>query len=170
MPRRPSPNPPGPGDQIRISFLLDRRREPELAYIFDMEGHGDRPREILRLAQLGHQAEVEQREFVAAARRQSLANLGAMPPIGLLPTAPAVPGAVVHQEPVANRASEQAEPVTKAKPVREPVAPAPSQGDPAPEAAATPAQSAATAAAPISSDTYDSAPANANKPNTDFLA
>jgi len=168
MPRRPSPNPPGPGDQIRISFLLDRRREPELAYIFDMEGHGDRPREILRLAQLGHQAEVEQREFVAAARRQSLASLGAMPPIGLLPTTTAVHGAVAHQEPVANHASEPTEPVAKAKPAREPVAPTPSQDNRTPEPAATAAQSAATTVAPTSSDSFDSAPAN--KPNTDFLA
>lgn len=75
MPRRPNPNPPAPDELLRISFLLDIRREPELAYLRDMHGHGDRPRELLRLAILGQRAEAEMKELLKSARAVGFANL-----------------------------------------------------------------------------------------------
>jgi len=62
-------------DTIRISFLLNVRREPELAYLLTLEGHGDRPRELLRLAKIGYQAEREMQELSKAVRRGGIQTL-----------------------------------------------------------------------------------------------
>lgn len=125
MPRRPSSNPPAPGDQIRISFLLDRRREPELGYLFEMTGHGDRPRELLRLALLGLQYETEMKEMREVARRASLANLENFIP------------AMAAAEPAATRApSERAQ---HAKPIEASVQEPQTNTEPVSRASAQPA-------------------------------
>lgn len=75
MPRNTDSTAPATDEQFRISFLLDIRRYPELAYLRDLTGHGDRPREIMRLAVLGQRHEAEMQEIAELTRKASMAAL-----------------------------------------------------------------------------------------------
>src|SRR5690606_6011243 len=75
MPRNTDSTAPATDEQFRISFLLDIRRYPELAYLRDLTGHGDRPRELMRLAVLGQRHEAEMQEIAELTRKASMAAL-----------------------------------------------------------------------------------------------
>lgn len=66
------------GERIRVAFELDRGREPELDFLFDLTGHGERPRELLRLARIGRRTEIDAMRMAQQAGFSSLAHcLGA---------------------------------------------------------------------------------------------
>ena len=84
MPRRPNPNAFKKNEQVRISFMLDFRRHPELRYLAKRHGHGDRPRELMRLVQLGFETDQQIKQMVEQAR----ASMATIPLMSLVNSAP----------------------------------------------------------------------------------
>lgn len=70
MPRKPNPKPTSPDQLLRISFMLDLDRSPDFAFLKEFRGHGDRPRELVRLARLGMQLE-QQRNLILSHSMQA---------------------------------------------------------------------------------------------------
>lgn len=62
---------------IRISFILNVKHNPELAYLMALEGHGDRPRELVRLAVIGVRNEEHVREITATVRANEMRKVAA---------------------------------------------------------------------------------------------
>ena len=62
-------------DQIRISFQLDLTNRPEFEVLRNMNGHGDRPRELLRLAKLGLEYEQKRSKIMERLHDSSLEGM-----------------------------------------------------------------------------------------------
>lgn len=77
MARRPNPIPPGPDTHLRISFQIDfrERKNSPLHYLATLDGHGDRPRELLRLALLGKKTETEMMAITEMTHNQVLQRM-----------------------------------------------------------------------------------------------
>lgn len=74
MSRQPKTNPKNDPDVIRISFLLDLKSHTELDSLRTMTGHGERPRELLRLAKLGLMREEDDKRILDTVRAQHSAQ------------------------------------------------------------------------------------------------
>lgn len=169
MPRRPNPNPPGPDDQIRISFLLDVREGCELAFLRDLRGHGERPRELLRLAMIGLRAEAEMKEMMRTVHEANLKQLreaavGAATAVVPAPVVPPVASQAIEPAPVG---AEPPRAYVQSEPGETPTLGKTSEVNAAP--ATAPANEMPPASANVDVDENEK-PARVAKPKTDAKA
>lgn len=112
---------------FRQSVLIDTKRHPELAYLERLTGWGERSAEIVRLARLGAECELQERalldQFRTTARRRAMAQVNStaagidLPGSRSLETGndfdPIQPDPPVKDELPAPRPSRRAEPIVQ---------------------------------------------------------
>ena len=127
---------------MRISFQLDLKHNEDLAFLRDIHRHGDRPRELIRLAIKGRRREIELEQLSRAGHSfvmrgiesEQMVHSQALPVVaGAQPAAPSAPQGAHHAAPHAAPPSPQY---------------SPAQQPPVQQAPQAPAQASVTAAQP----------------------
>ena len=109
-------------DTIRISFILNVKHNPDLAYLMSLEGHGDRPRELVRLAAVGARNEAQMREITEQVRANEIRKVASKVVTQDRRAAQAAGAASESEDPVKSEApSHQSQPDAATEPaVQEP--------------------------------------------------